>query len=101
MIELETGDRGTGRTERLIQRAAKDDLYIVCLNHAECTRLAARARQEGVNIHFPLTYDEFTQQRFSSRGIRGFLIDNADQLLELMGKGVPIIAVSWETRPRS
>jgi len=93
-------DRHTGRTEELIRLCAEAEArgecsYIVCLNHVEAYRIAQEAKKLDLFISFPITSREFLNAEYSSRNIKNFFIDNADQLLQSM-TAVPIQVVTME-----
>ena len=90
------GGKGTGKTKKLIELAAKDFSYIVVRNAIIARSVAKRAREMGVNIPFPLTYDEFIKGKFYGRGIRGFMIDDVDALLWYLARGVKVKALSLD-----
>lgn len=85
---------GTGKTHKLMAKAAAHWLYIVCLNRDEVARVAEEAKKLNLEIPRPLSFDEFKRGNFSTFGVRGFLIDNADLLLQSMCQGVPLEGIS-------
>ena len=87
--------RGEGKTIQLINKAAESFSYIVCFSHEEASRVFSVAEQLGKDIPFPITMQELIDSRFHSPGINGFLIDNADMLLKMLAKGVPVECVSF------
>jgi hypothetical protein len=95
MTDLIVRPRQGGKTTELIQLAAEHRAYIVCLNMREAQRIAGQAKKAGLDIPFPLTVEEFSRGDFYSRGIRGFLFDNLDVMLERLAHGVPVIAATW------
>lgn len=86
--------RQSGKTYRLIQQAAKDSLQIVCSNQREAERVFSEAGAMGVEITFPLTAQAFLGRRFVGMGIRGFIIDNADWILQELASPVPVEWIS-------
>jgi len=82
--------RRAGKTTRAIIKAADEGLYIVCDTPAEATRVFQQAKEMGLNIPFPITTDDLLQRRFHGRGIRGLIIDNAEQLLQRIAYGVEV-----------
>ena len=89
------GKRQSGKTTKLIKLSAKKWYYIVCSTKQECTRIALSARQLGLDIPFPITFHEFINGQFNyGGGIKGFLIDRADYLLQTLAREVPIEAIS-------
>ena len=95
MAEMIVRDRQAGKTTDLIRLAAENFAYIVCPNQRQATQIARQAKGMGLDIPFPLTADEFVRGEFYGRGIRGFLFDNLDQIMQQMAHGVPVIAASW------
>ena len=88
------GERGDGKTTELIKIAAKDHLYMVCVDHNEAFRVSEQAQEMGLEIPFPLTFHEFVNRKFHGKGIKGFLVDNADLLISFIASGVPVNVVS-------
>jgi hypothetical protein len=86
--------RGHGKTIDAIRIAAEDGLYIVCIDRNEAGRVFSCSREFGLDIPFPITFSEFLEGRFSGKGIKGFVIDNADQLLAYIARGVPVAAIT-------
>ena len=84
-----------GKTRLLINKSAETGYYMVVINHAEAIRVSDVARKMGLNIPFPISFDEFIARNFYPQGIKGFLIDNADYLLRHMARGVDIDVVTW------
>jgi hypothetical protein len=56
----------------------------VCHSHAEAYRINKQAEEMGLSIGFPLTYDEFLQERYAGQNIRHFFIDNVELLIQHM-----------------
>lgn len=97
MIIIASG-RKTSRTTRLIEMSAEAEKegkvnYIVCSNAHQAYTIAQKAREMGLNIGFPITYNEFLDHQYYGRHIDHFLIDNADYLLQGMTP-VPIKAIT-------
>lgn len=57
----------------------------------------SKANEMGLNIPFPLTYDEFISKKFFAKGIKGFLIDDADYMIREMSGSVPVNAITMST----
>lgn len=78
-----TGERGTGKTLKLIQESAKTGAYIVCSHRHLAEWTSQKAKDWGYKIPFPITFDEFLRDSFG-RGLRQpihLLIDDAHLLL--------------------
>jgi hypothetical protein len=50
----------------------------------------------GLSIGFPLTYDEFLQERYAGQNIRHFFIDNVELLIQHM-TAVHVAAITVTT----
>lgn len=86
--------RRSGKTTEIIKIADKNNSSIVCLNLAECRRVARQAEDMGLSIPFPITIDEFISGSFFSRGINSLIIDNAEFVIRHLAKKVPVKAIS-------
>lgn len=86
-------ERGQGKTTSLIKRSSETGEYIVCFSLDEASRISAEAQSMGLNIPFPISYGEFVSGNYSSRNIKGFLIDNADLLIEVISR-VPVTIIT-------
>ena len=84
--------RGDGKTTDLIQLSHETGAYIVCRSQETCSMISAMAREQKLDIPFPITYQEFLEGRYGMR-ISGFLIDDADELLQRLSR-VPIDAIT-------
>ena len=85
--------RLAGKTTKLIKLSAEHDLYIVCQSKHEAARIFEMAQKMEIHINFPLTYQELIERRYYGKGIKGFVIDNAEFLLQSLTE-VPIEAIS-------
>lgn len=76
-MEILIGGRRTGRTA-CIKWAAENDAYIVCATQQQARELVNRAKDMGLTIKFPITFDELPMHNAYPTKIA---IDNADWLL--------------------
>lgn len=76
--------RGSGKTYQLIKNSSYSWYTIVCHSSIECDRILIEAKSMKLKIPPPITYDEFISKRYVGKHIFGFLIDNADSLLQYM-----------------
>jgi hypothetical protein len=86
------GRRG-GKTVEAIRLAAKTWSYIVCINRKEADRVFDVAQKLGIDIPNPITIEDLIGKRYCAKGIRGFIIDNADKCLQSLTP-VPIKAIT-------
>ena len=77
------GSAGSGKTMQLIRIAVKHE-----------------AIKLGYDILFPLTYREFLDNKYYKSGIKGFLIDNADMMLQELSEG-KLAGYSYTTMKKS
>lgn len=99
-MEIIASGRKTSRTTRLIEMSAEAEKrgeinYIVCRDHRQAYAVSQKAKEMGLNIGFPLIFDEFLKNSYHGVNINHFLIDDADQLLQSITV-VPIKAIVVE-----
>ena len=83
-----------GKTTEAIKLSAKKFAYIVCMNMEEVDRVSRMARDMGLDIPQPITFFDLIQRRYYGEGIKGFIIDNADVLLQRLCENVPLLAIT-------
>lgn len=90
----------SGKTTKAIKIAAKNDLYIVCHSLGECSRIAQQAKDAGLNIRFPVTFEELIRKQYYAKGIKGIVIDNVDMLLQKLVPDLKIEAITINKEER-
>lgn len=96
-MKLIIGKKKSGRTTELIKLAAETNSYMVVLNRSEAHKVFGMAKDMGLVILFPLTFDEFIGYDYYAKGTHGFVIDNADLLLHyLVGGAHKIYGITLE-----
>lgn len=71
--------------------------YIVCHNRQEAQRIAKHARDLGLKIPLPLTYEEFIKGAYYGKGVKNVYIDNVEMLIRSMCRDViPLAATMTE-----
>lgn len=93
-MRLILGQKGDGKTKECLLMSAQTGYYIVCADRHTASALAQWALDLNLKMPFPITFEDLRQGRFYSKGIKGFIIDNADQLLEDLCKGTYLHAVT-------
>ena len=94
-----TGDRGSGKTSALIRRCAENkDAVIIAPDQRRAYHIAERAKAMGVNIREPMTFKQFTDDRWhwAQMGITAFLFDDLFDSLHMIAGSVPIEAAVLE-----
>lgn len=94
--------RMAGKTTELVKLSAENNWYIVSADRPRAVNtFHGIAKELELSIPFPLTFEEFITGQFCAGhpdrpgpGIKGFLIDDVDDLLRLFAKGTPIHAVT-------
>jgi hypothetical protein len=91
---------GENKTERAIRLSASSPwpTYIVSATHKDAGRIFRRAVELGLEIPFPISFDEFLKGAFCGKNIKGFIVDDVDRLLRVLGRGVPIVALTVTER---
>lgn len=84
--------RREGKTNELIRLSAETGYYIVVATQRHATEVFLRAKEQGAVIPFPVSFDEFLRER-SGPGVKGYLIDDADLLLQRLSS-IPILAIT-------
>ena len=82
MTKVIADKRQSGKTTKLIIESAETGFYIVTQDHSSAYTLSEVAADMGLNIPFPLTYDEFINRLYYGAGVKGVLVDNADMLIQ-------------------
>lgn len=90
------GDVGSGKTDALIKISHDTGQYIVCRMSA-VHEIASRARFLKTPVPFPISYGEFIEKRYYGKGIKGFLVDDVDALLNEMTRGVPVTQITMRS----
>ena len=85
--------RQSGKTQELIKESSKEWSYIVCHSREEAKRISRIAMEMSLNIPFPITFDEFLGHKYHSKGIKSFLIDNVEWILEQL-TDIPIRTIT-------
>lgn len=91
------GPARSGKTTHLIELAAAQDLCLVCADSKRIAYVQALARKKGLKIRQPLTYDQVIYDRVGPMGMRGFVFDDVDRLLQRIADGRPVVAfAAWD-----
>lgn len=86
--------RGEGKTEELIKLASENNYTMVCINTAECMRVARRANKLGLKIPATITVYEFIRDLYRVKDSKGIVIDNLEVVLSYLAKGLPVKAIT-------
>jgi hypothetical protein len=88
---------GGGKTLELIKMSHLTSNYIVCSSKKEAGMVEDMAKELGYKIPLPITYDEFINKKYYGKNIKGFLIDDADMLLQYISE-VKIVAITLDIK---
>lgn len=91
------GGRGTGKSTELIRRSADTGKYIVVSTKRRAEHLFKQAKDMGITIPYPVTWDEIKTRNkkvelncsYGSLSL-GILIDDVEDLLRHIFIGIPI-----------
>lgn len=74
------GRRGSGKTSELIRRAAEENAVILCANREQVGSITYRARELGLKIKTPKTYDDLMSGRLKGTEQR-IMVDEVDAFI--------------------
>lgn len=83
-MQIFIGDRRSGKSTIAIKQASEKDLYIVCPDRAQVDQTMRLARELKLPIRMPITWDDFVNERYYGKNIKGFVIDNLDICVQRM-----------------
>lgn len=86
--------RRNGKTSKLIEISEKTGTYILVADASRQREVANMAREQGKNIPFPVTLNDYLNTRFRGSFIKHILIDDADDVLRRLFEGIHIDAVT-------
>lgn len=84
---------GEGKTTEAIKLAAETNSYLVVRTRQRAQEVFRTAYDSGIEIHMPITYREFIGKHYGE--IKGFIIDDADDMLQWMAGQVPLVAITF------
>lgn len=86
--------RQSGKTSELIRMSEETNAYILTLNRGMAEYVSKMAAQQGYNILFPITLDEYMRSRLKGSHVTHILIDNADMVLQHIFSEATIDAIT-------
>jgi alkyl sulfatase BDS1-like metallo-beta-lactamase superfamily hydrolase len=81
--------RGDGKTKQAVQICASEGFNLVCMDRKRAKEVFDYAKSIGLNISYPLTFEDFIRRDFPFQS-RGFVIDDADMLLQKLAGKIPV-----------
>jgi hypothetical protein len=87
--------RRSGRTTKMIQESHLGGATIVCMNTDTARDIAELAKTNGYVIPEPISFSELLKRNPHKKHV-GFLIDNADMLLQKIAGPTPINTITLE-----
>ena len=91
-------DRGEGKTTKAIEQAHKTGAYIICKNREEAVRTMRMAEENGLNIRFPITFDEFLGTRMRGSLVKNVIIEDAERLFLSLFQGLEVEMVTLNVK---
>ena len=92
-MEMVVKGKYKGKTYDLILMAAKKNATIVSISQAEANRVAEEAKEMKLDIPAPASIFSLLQGEVQF-GTKCFIFDNADHMLEIIARGIPVLAFS-------
>lgn len=94
-MKLVLGPRGSGKTTKLLHQCAENGYVMVVMNDHARRNLLQHARQVGIEILRPATYDELLRgDILRGRKVQGIMIDDLELFLTGLMPRLPVIGVS-------
>jgi hypothetical protein len=81
-MKIDIRPRRAGKTTDLIKECAENGGYIVCAHRREAHNIHKAARQMGLEIPLPITFNEFVRGEFVGIGVKVIYIDNIDLCIQ-------------------
>lgn len=99
-MKIIIGERCSGKTTTLIMKSAATQTYILTATKERAKCLFDMARKMDLNMPFPTTVSEFLRNGYQGSSIRrdGLLIDDADDVLKTIFRGIPIHEITMTYR---
>ena len=97
-VKLIFKPRQSGKTSELIRMSEETNAYILTPNRMMAQHISKMAEEQGHNILFPVTLDEYLNSRFKGSHVRHILIDDADMILQQIFNEVTIDAITMSER---
>lgn len=89
-MKLLMGSRQSGKTRKLIEKAAREDGIIVCYVAQMIIMIKQRAEEMGLKIRNPITYDDLINKGIRKGVDVPFYLDDVDFFLSgLLKKIIP------------
>ena len=86
--------RREGKTTEAIKLASQKNYCMVCKGRVQAEEVFQQAKKMKCKISFPLTFDELLNGAFRGTKISGFVIDNADFLLQYFCRSIPLEGIT-------
>jgi len=98
-MKLIAGSRGTGKTTRLIQIAAKNNYLLACVNKQMSAYAWNMSKELGLDIIYPITHEQLLLgDVLLGLFCEGILIDDVDRFIgKSLNTAISIKAVSMST----
>lgn len=82
-MKIILGNRGSGKTTKLIKECAKDNnAVIVCVTEQNCRYIFETSRRLGYVINYPITFRKFFNYDYNRCEFKNFYFDNIDVFFE-------------------
>jgi cobalamin biosynthesis protein CobD/CbiB len=93
-MKIIIGARRSGKSTELIQRAVDEGGFIVTDSSQSAYRLVEMAKEMGIHLSLPVTYEEFLQERYRGLGVSLFHIDDIERFVQYVARGVTVATIT-------
>ena len=88
-------EAGSGKTYKLVMMSAEKNATIVARSQSHISYIKRVANSQGVKIPEPVSFMEFLhREQFLGTGVTSFIIDDAEDFIRYVSRGVPVAAIS-------
>lgn len=74
--------RQFGKTTEIIKKAHATGSYIVVATRKDAQRISKHAEDLGINIRFPVTWEELVSAGYSTGFVKDIVIDDLDRIIQ-------------------
>lgn len=86
--------RGAGKSTILMHESARTRFVMVVRSDQFKWHIEREAKYLQLDIPEPITFEQFINKDYNRRSIKGFLIDDVQDLLKLIAGPIPIVTIA-------
>jgi hypothetical protein len=95
MMNIDVRPRRCGKSFRMVQMSAAEQVPIVCPTKVDVSRLMDLAKAKGLHMPQPICLADIESGAIQGLGVRSALVDDADRILALLLRTQGIMMATW------